>query len=203
MSKFPESEFPAPLQLDLFGESPAHQKAVEAYELIRPVLTQERTLAEQSRHTGSAYKQLWRYWHRFQCRGFLGLVDGHTREHPRGKTPIELVLPNAVQQQVVRLALAHPFTYRELARIVETCYGHSVDHHGIRRVLDLHHLSPEVLKFHHQQAQQTTPLPRVPTPAQGELSLFPSSLSPSQRLAQAIGPEHLLIRFRTYREYRV
>ena len=190
-----------PYQLDLFGDSPAHQKAIATYELIRPVLRQERTLAEQSRHTGIAYKRLWRYWQRFQRGGLLGLVDGRTQAHRRGKPPIEVVLPDLVQQQVIRLAMAHPFTYRELARIVEVGYGHAVDHHGIRRLLDVHHLTPKMLKVHHQQAQQSDPLPPVPTPEQLQLALIPSPRSLSQRLTQAIGPEHLLIRFRTYREY--
>ena len=190
-----------PNQLDLFGENPAHRKAVEIYDWIRPVLRQERTLAEQSRHTGVAYRRLWRYWKRFQGRGFLGLIDGRTGVHRRGKAPIEEGLPDSVQQQVVRLAMAHPFTYRELARIVEACYGHSVDHHGIRRVLDLHHLSSKALKRHHHQTPPASPSLPIPPSPQLAFSLAPPALSLSQRLARAIGPEHLLVRFRTYREY--
>ena len=143
-----------PIQLDLFGDSPAHQKAVAHYELIRPVLRQERTLAEQSRHTGIGYRRLWRYWQRFQRGGFLGLIDGRTRGHSRGQPPIEQLLPDSVQQQVIRLALTHPFTCRELARIVEVSYGHAMNHHGIQRLLDVHHLSPKILELHHQQTQQ-------------------------------------------------
>ena len=186
-----------PIQLELFAESSPHQKALETYEWIRPVLRQQRTLAEQSRHLGIAYKRLWRYWHRFQRWGLWGLLDGRIRGHRRGKPPVEHVVPTAIQQQVIRLALAHPFTDRELARMVQGCYGYPIDHHGIWRLLAFHHLSPEVLAQHHRKAQQLPPPPF--SQAQMELPLTPTSLA--QRLAQALGPEHLLMRFRTYREY--
>jgi hypothetical protein len=188
-----------PIQLEIFGETPAHRTVIETYEWIRPVLTQQRTLAEQSRHTGIPYKRLWRYWHRFQRGGFWGLLDGRHHGHRRGKPPVEQVIPSPVQQQIVRLALAHPFTYRELARIVHQCYDYALDHHGIRRLLELHHLSPEILAQHHHKAQQAPPPPPLSPCAQMELPLAPTSQA--QRLAQALGPEHLLIRFRTYREY--
>jgi hypothetical protein len=45
-----------------------------------------------------------------------------------------------------RLAIAHPFTDRELARIVRDCYHYAINHRGIRRVLDWHRLSPEALQ---------------------------------------------------------
>ncbi|HSG17461.1 MAG TPA: helix-turn-helix domain-containing protein [Anaerolineae bacterium] len=194
-----QSESIESLQLDLFGASSAHHQAIETYELIRPVLTQQRTLAEQSRHTGIAYKRLWRYWHRFQDQGIWGLLDGRTRGHHRGQPPIEQILPQPVQHQILRLAQAHPFTYRELARLVEECYGHRVNHHGIRRLLEHHHLSAETLAQLHQQGQQAPLPPPLPAPAQMELLLTPRSWA--QRLLHALGPEHLLIRFRTYREY--
>jgi hypothetical protein len=98
----------------------------------------------------------------------------------------------------VQLAIAHPFTDRELARIVQATYHLSVDHRGIRRVLEWHHLSPDVLKHRRQQAQQTL-LPAPPPDPQLALPFEPTTLA--QRLAQALGPEHLMIRFRTYREY--
>jgi transposase InsO family protein len=98
----------------------------------------------------------------------------------------------------VQLAIAHPFTDRELARIVREAYHLSVDHRGIRRVLEWHHLSPEVLKNRRQQAQQA---PLSAQPSAPQLALPFESTTLAQRLAQALGPEHLLIRFRTYREY--
>ncbi|MFH1740016.1 MAG: DDE-type integrase/transposase/recombinase [bacterium] len=193
------TELAEPIQMDLFGESSAHQEAVANYELIRPVLTQQRTLAEQSRHSGVAYKRLWRYWHRFQRLGFWGLIDGRSRMHRRGKPPIEQMLPNPIQQQIIRLALAHPFTHRELAGIVRVCYNYTVHHQGIRRLLEVHHLSSEALARHHRETQQAPAPPSLPFQSQTELPIAPTS--PAQRLAQALGHEHLFIRFRTYREY--
>ncbi len=97
----------------------------------------------------------------------------------------------------MQLAIAQPFTDRELARIVQGVCSIAVDHRGIRRVLEWHHLSPEVLKHRRQQAQQA-PLPALPPNQQLTLPFEPTTLA--QRLAQALGPEHLLVRFRTYRE---
>ena len=54
------------------------------------------------------------------------------------------------------------------------------------------------MKGRRQQAEQA-PLPAPPSDPQLALPLEPTTLA--QRLAQALGPEHLLIRFRTYREY--
>jgi hypothetical protein len=98
----------------------------------------------------------------------------------------------------VPLAIAHPFTERELARIVRDCYRYAIDHRGIRRVLEWHQLSPEVLQSHRHQAQQI-PFPAPPPDQQRALPFEPSTLA--GRLAQALGPEHLLLRFRTYDEY--
>jgi transposase len=85
-----------------------------------------------------------------------------------------------------------------LARIVRDGYGYPIDHRGIQRVLEQHYLSPEVLQYHHQRATQA-PLPPC-TPGH-QLGLPFEPTGPAQRLEQALGPEHLLIRFRTYREY--
>ena len=77
------------------------------------------------------------------------------------------------------------FTARELARIVQACYVLSIDHRGIRRVLELHQLSPEVLRLHYQMTQQAT-LPPFSTGQQLALALEPPT--PAQRLLQALGP---------------
>jgi hypothetical protein len=186
-------------RLSLFaGHSPAYQDALAHYEASRPSLTRERTLAQQSRETGLNDWRLWRHLRRFRREGLLGLIDRRQLPHPWGKTSIEALRPRHVQQHLVQLAIAHPFTDRELARIVQTAYHLSVDHRGIRRVLAWHHLSPDILRRRRQQAQQApfTPLPPDPQLA---LPFEPTTLA--QRLAQALGPEHLLIRFRAYREY--
>jgi hypothetical protein len=98
----------------------------------------------------------------------------------------------------VQLAIAHPFTDRDLARIVRDCYHYALDHRAIRRVLAWHQLSPEALQSRRPQAQQA-PLPAPPPDQQLALPFEPSTLA--ERLAQALGPEPVLLRFRTSREY--
>jgi hypothetical protein len=103
-----------------------------------------------------------------------------------------------VQHQIVRLALAHPFTARELARIVQTCYEITIDHRGIRRVLALHQLSPAVLRLHYHTTHHAS-LPPFSAGQQLEFTLAPTTRA--QRFLQTLGPDHLLLRFRTYRAY--
>ena len=125
-------------QLDLFvSQSPAYQEAVDRYEAIRPILKEEQTLS-QHRHpeTGLSYGRLRRYLQRFRGYGLQGLVDQRKLPHRRGRPPVEAVLPEPIQQHIVRLAIAHPFTCRELARIIQEGYGHRVDHRGIQQVLE-------------------------------------------------------------------
>ena len=190
---------PPSLQLDLFlRDTAAYQQALARYDRLRPILQGQSTLTQQSHATGIPYNQLWRDLRRFQRAGLVGLLDQRTLPHTRSPSSLDVRVPLHVQHQIVRLALAHPFTARELARIVQTCYALSIDHRGIRRVLDLHQLSPEVLRLHYQTTQQAT-LPPFPTGQQLDLALEPTT--PAQRLLQALGPDHLLLRFRTYREY--
>jgi hypothetical protein len=165
---------------------------------LRPILQGQSTLAQQSRVTGIPSHRLWQDRRRFQQAGIVGLLDRRTLSHARGKPPIEARVPAEIQPQVVRLALAHPFTAHELARIVQTCHGIAIDHRGIQRVLDVHQLTPDALRLHHQ-ATQPTPLPPSPSGQQLDLALEPTTRA--QRLAYALGPDHLLVRFRTYHEY--
>jgi hypothetical protein len=193
-------ELASSFQLDLFiGDSPTYQEALARYEEIRPVVKGERTLAQHSQETGLPYWRLWRNLRRFGRDGLRGLMDRRKLfSHPRGKPAIEERLPQHIQQHVVRLAIAHPFTQRELATSVQEAYQYTIDYRGIQRVLELHHLSPEALKLHHQKAQQV-PLPPLLPAQQMELPLVPTTKA--HRLERALGPDHLLIRFRTYREY--
>lgn len=194
------SQQPNPaLQLELFvSQSSAYQEAVDRYETIRPILKENYTLAQQSQAAGISAGRLRRYLQRFQQSGLQGLIDQRKQPHRRGRPSTEALLPEAIQQHLVRLAIAHPFTYRELARVVDEGYGYRVDHRGIQRLLEGHHLSAEILARHRQKAQQTIPFPWS-APAQLTLPLTPTTRG--QRLTQALGPDHLLIRFRTYREY--
>jgi transposase len=194
----PEAQLSA-LQLHLFAsDSPAYQEALARYEAIRPILKQERTVAQHSRATGLNYWRLWRDRRRFTRHGLLGLIDRRQLPHPWGKTAVEELLPRHIQQHLVQLAIAHPFTDRELARMVRDCYRYAIDHRGIRRVLDWHQLSPDVLQSRRHQAQQAS-IPARPPDQQRALPFEPSTLA--ERLTQALGPEHVLLRFRTYREY--
>jgi transposase InsO family protein len=187
------------LQLPLFvHDTVGYPDALARYEAIRPVLKGERSVRQQSQQTGINYWRLWRDLQRFQRSGLLGLVDQRTLPHARGQPGADVFLPRHIQQQIVRLAMAHPFTARELARIVRDSYHYPVDHRGIQRVLARHHLSPEVLQRHHQRARQA---PSPPWPPGHQLGLPFEPMGHAQRLEQALGPEHLLIRFRTYREY--
>jgi transposase InsO family protein len=128
----------------------------------------------------------------------MGLVDRRTLPHPRGRPPIETRLPQHIQQHVVRLAMAHPFTARELAWIVRACDHELIDYRGIQHVLARHQLSPAALQRHHEAVRHATPL--ASPPAQPPiLPVEPNTQA--QRLALALGPAHLLLRFRTYDEY--
>lgn len=190
---------PPSLQLDLFlRDTTAYQQALARYDRLRPILQGQATLTQQSQATGISYNRLWRDLQRFQRAGLVGLLDHRTLPHPRPPSTIDVRVPLHVQHQIVRLALAHPFTARELARIVQTCYDLLLDHRGIRRVLALHQLSPDVLRLHYQTTQQAS-LPPFSAGQQLELTLEPTTHA--QRLLQALGPDPLLLRFRTYREY--
>jgi hypothetical protein len=189
---------PSP-HLDLFlRDTLAYQNAFARYERLRPILQGQRTLTEQSRATGVPYPQRWQDWRRLQRAGLVGLLDHRTLPHPRGQSPVEVRLAPHVPQQIIRLARAHPFPARELARIVQTCYDLAIDHRGIRRVLELHQLSPAVLRLHDQTTHQAA-LPPFPVSPQLDLAFDPTPHA--QRLLQALGPEHLLLRCRTYRAY--
>ena len=61
-------------------------------------------------------------------------------------------------------------------------------------MLARHHLSPDALQRRRQAAQRAS-LP-IPPPTQ-QLTLPLELHTRAQRLALALGPEHLLIRFRT------
>jgi leucine-zipper of insertion element IS481 len=81
----PEAQI-STLQLPLFTtDSPAYQEALARYEEIRPILKQERTLAQHSRETGFNYWRLWRDLRRFTRSGLLGLIDRRKLPHPWGE----------------------------------------------------------------------------------------------------------------------
>jgi hypothetical protein len=105
------------LQFPLFVHDPAASpEALARYEAIQPVLTGERSLRQQSQRTGINYWRLWWDLHRLRRDGLLGLIDRRTLPHARGKPAVHDLLPRPIQQHVVRLAIAHPFTARELAQ---------------------------------------------------------------------------------------
>jgi hypothetical protein len=123
------------LQLPLFVHDIIdYLDAVARYEAIRPVLTGQQSLRQQSQQTGINYWRLWRDLRRFRRHGLWGLVDRRTLRHPRGRPVVETLLPRHLRQHIVRLALAPPFTARELARIIRDGYHYAVDYRGIQRL---------------------------------------------------------------------
>jgi hypothetical protein len=186
-------------QFPLFvHDTMASPEAFVRSEAIRPVLKGERALPQQSPWTGIHDWRLWRDLRRFQRAGLLGLLGRRTRPHARGKPAVQELLPRPLQPHIVRLAIAHPFTARGLARSIRDGYRYPIDHRGMQRVLDQHHLSPEVWPRRHHRA---APVPALPWPSGEQLGLPFEPTTQAQRLEHALGPEHLLIRFRTYREY--
>jgi leucine-zipper of insertion element IS481 len=86
------------LQLPLFvSESSVAQDVLARYEAIRPALTGERSLIQQSQQAGVNYWRLWRDLRRFRRAGLLGLVDRRTLPHTRGKPTAEAFLPRYIQ----------------------------------------------------------------------------------------------------------
>jgi hypothetical protein len=171
----PRDAAPAP-QFPLFVHDPAASpEALARYEALRPVLQGERSLRQQSQRTGINDWRRWRDLRRFQRAGLLGLIDQRTRPYRRGKPAVQDLLPRPMQPHIVRLAIAHPFTARELAQIIQDGYGYPVDHRGIQRVLEQHHLSPEVLPRHHHRARRSPH-------SRGRLGSSPASPSSRRRL---------------------
>jgi len=179
-------------------EPAASPQALARYEAIRPVLTGERSLRPQRQRTGRSAWRLWRDRRRFQRDGLLGLIDRRTLPQVRGKPAVPDLRPRPLPPHLVRLAVAPPFTAREVAPIVRDGYRYPVEHRGIQRVGAQQHLSPGVLQRHHQRAAQ---VPARPRPAAEQLGRPCEPPTPAQRLGHALGPDHRLTRFRPDRAY--
>jgi hypothetical protein len=82
--------------------------------------------------------------------------------------------------------------------MVQDGYRYAVDHRGIQRVLEPPHLAPEILQ-RHPPPGRTGPV-ALPWPPGDQRSLPCEPTTQAQRLAHALGPDHLWIRLRTYRE---
>jgi leucine-zipper of insertion element IS481 len=178
----PTGATPSP-QLDLFiRDTPAYQKALARYDVLRPILQGLYTPAQHSRATGISYHRLWQDLRRVRHAGIIGLLDRRALPHGRGKAPSEVRRPADIQQHVIRLALAPPFTAHDLARIVQTCYALTIGHRGIQRGLRVHRLTPDILRLHHQLTQQAS-LPPAPSGQPLDLALEPTTRA--HRLIQA------------------
>jgi hypothetical protein len=183
----PTGATPSP-PLDRFvREPPAYQKAFARDDVLRPILQGQCTLAQQSPATGVPSHRRWQDLRRVQHAGMVGLLDRRTLPQTRGKPPIDARVPREIPPQVVRLALAHPCTAHELARIVQTCHAITIEHRGIQRGLDVHQLRPDVWRLHHQAPPQTS---RPPWPSGQPLDLALEPTTRAQRLAHARGPDH-------------
>ena len=189
------------LQLHLFAsDSPAYQDALARYEAIRPVLKRERTLAQQSRATGLSYWRLWRDLRRFRRAGLLGLVDRRTLPHRAGQDlPIEELLPVTSSSTSCRWPSPIPSplaSWRGSSGSAITTPSITGGSSGCSSGITSPPRCCSAIATGPQQA------PFLPWPPDPQLGLpFEPTHPCAQRLAHALGPEHLLIRFRTYREY--
>jgi hypothetical protein len=163
-------------------DTTAYQQALARDDRLRPILQGQSTLTQQSHATGIPDNPLWRDLWRLQRAGLVGLLAQWTLPHTRNMSALDVRVPRHVPHPIGRLALAHPFTARALARIVQTCYALSMEHRGMRRVLALHQLAPEVLRLHDQTTQQAR-LPPCSTGQPLDCALAPTT--PVQRLLQA------------------
>ena len=161
-----------------------YRDALARYEAIRPMLTARADPGPAQPDHGAELLATVARSPALSAGRVLGLIDRRTLPHPRGRPPIETRLPQYIQQRLVRLALAHPFTARELARIVQECYHQPVDYRGIQRVLARRRLSPAALQRHPQAGAAGSP----PAPASSAQQLT-LPLEPT-RTAQRLGPWH-------------
>jgi len=114
------------LQLSIFiRDTVEYPEAFARYEAIRPM--------HKGEQNGINHWRLWRALRRFRCDGLLGLINRWTLPHTRGKSGAKVFLPRHIRQHVVQLAMAHPFTARELVRIVRDGYHYRLRPHIFSR----------------------------------------------------------------------
>jgi hypothetical protein len=100
-----DSAHAPPLPLSV-RDTVSYPDAFARHEAIRPGLTGERSLRQQSHQTGINDWRLWRDLRRVRRDGLLGLLDRCALPHARGKPAAHVCLPRPIQPQVVRLAIA-------------------------------------------------------------------------------------------------
>lgn len=126
------------------------------YEVIRPVLFADQTIAERSRQTAIDRDSISEKARRFVQEGMLGLVDQRATKAGRKSH----VFPPPVARCLIHIKHAYPpIHYRELVRIVERKFGYKTNHHTVKRFLDDHpipeQLTLDIQGFHDfEQAYQ-------------------------------------------------
>lgn len=106
------------------------------YEVIRPVVLFAETVAERSRQTALDRATVGEKARRFVQQGMLGLRPQRTADS-QGARPF----PDPVAGYILYLKqLYPPLHYREIVRIVGRKFGHTTNHHTVKRFLDQHAL---------------------------------------------------------------
>ena len=104
------------------------------YEVIRPIMLADETIAERSRATGLDRATVGEKARRFVQEGMLGLVDRRS-----STTKGQHQYPAVVVGYILYLKQLYPPIHdREIARIVGRKYGYKTNHHTIRHFLERH-----------------------------------------------------------------
>ncbi len=102
------------------------------YEVIRPIVLFGDTAAERSRQTGVDRTVVGEKSRRFVLEGMEGLRDRRTQ----ARDLQEPVYPEAIAGYIVYLKqLYPPIHLREIARILQRKFGHTTNHHTLKRFL--------------------------------------------------------------------
>ena len=113
------------------------------YEVIRPILLDDQTIAERSRQTAIERTVIGDKARRFVQEGMLGLVD--QRATNAGRKPHDF--PSPVARYILHVKQMYPPIHlRELVRIVERKFGYTTNHHTMKHFLARHPI-PEQLTF--------------------------------------------------------
>ena len=113
------------------------------YEVIRPIVLFGDTAAERSRQTGVDRTVVGEKSRRFVLEGMEGLRDRRTQ----ARDPQEPVYPEAIAGYIVSLKqLYPPIHLREIERILQRKFGHTTNHHTLKRFLEPYE-TPMQLEF--------------------------------------------------------
>jgi transposase len=103
----------------------------QRYELIRPILIKEKTVAQVHQQTGVPVPTLYRYLSRFRCQGASGLKDKSRapHSHPHWFTQTQ-------QDIVVRYKLSHPrMSARQISKELTESGQLKISNHSVTNIL--------------------------------------------------------------------